>query len=90
MRKEVFKLTLESLKNNVKTNSKDNYYRLNGFPYAFRVRFNECCPYLNEKYCQRSGGNIPCSLNWINDYLGRFEEFYTTLSLSSEKVHMIF
>ncbi|KAL1802867.1 hypothetical protein ACET3Z_031514 [Daucus carota] len=88
MGKEVFKLTLESLKNNVKTNSKDDYYRLNGFPYAFQVRFNECCPYLNEKYCQRSWGNIPCSLNWINDYLGRFEEFYTTLSLSSKKLEL--
>ncbi|XP_017252079.1 uncharacterized protein LOC108222706 [Daucus carota subsp. sativus] len=86
--KEIFKVTLESLKSSVRTTSKDNYYRLNGFPYAFQVWFYECCPYLNGKYCERIAGHIPRCLNWKNDYLGRFDEFYTTLSLNSTELEL--
>ena len=47
--KEVFTCTLDSLKYVVRITSKDNYYRLVGFPYAFQLWFYECCPYLNRR-----------------------------------------
>lgn len=33
--KQFFRVILDSLRNNKRTNLKDNYYRLNGFMYAF-------------------------------------------------------
>ncbi|WOH09202.1 hypothetical protein DCAR_0728657 [Daucus carota subsp. sativus] len=84
--KEVFRMTVDSLKSCAKTSSKDNYYRLTGFPYAFQVWFYECCPYLNGKYCDQNESSIPRILNWTTDYSGRFEEFYTTLSLDSKEI----
>ena len=88
--KEVFRMTVESLKNSGKTTSKDNYYRLTGFPYVFQVWFYESCPYLNGKYCEHNGSSIPRMLNWTTDYSGRFDEFYTTLSLDSVQVCICF
>lgn len=61
--KEVFVMTLESLKNSPNTSLKDNYYSLCGFPYALQVWFYEYCPYLNGKYCANNGADIPCCLN---------------------------
>lgn len=84
--KKVFKVTLDSLRNNMRTNSKDNYYKLHGFMYVFQVWFYECCPYMNGKYRDHNGGYILRILNWSNDYLAKFEEAYTTLSLNAEDV----
>lgn len=84
--KEVFITTLESLKNSPNTSSKDNYYRLCGFPYALQIWFYECCPYLNGKYCTNSDVGIPRCLNWTTDYMGKFEEFSTMLSLGLDEV----
>ena len=39
--KEVFTCTLDSLKYVVRITSKDNYYRLVGFPYEFQLWFYE-------------------------------------------------
>lgn len=84
--REIYKTTLESLKSNVRTTSKDNYYRLNGFPYAFQLWFYESCPYLNGKYCNANSGCIPRMLKWSNDGNAMFEDVYTTLSLSKNEV----
>lgn len=84
--KEVFKFTLDSLRHNAKTTSKDYYYRLNGFPYALQVWFYECCPYMNGKYCDQNGCSIPRVLNWASDYIAKFEEVYTTLSFDANEV----
>lgn len=84
--KEVFNLTMDSLRHSVKTTSKDNYYRLTGFPYAFQVWFYEWCPYMNGKYCDQNSGSIPRVLNWTSDYHVRYEEIYATLSLDAKDV----
>lgn len=70
--KEVFIMTPESLENVPNTSSKDNYYRLSGFPFALQVWFYECCPYLNGKYCMQNVVGIPRCLNWTTDYMGKF------------------
>ncbi|XP_074324817.1 uncharacterized protein LOC141661716 [Apium graveolens] len=74
--KDIFKMTLESLKYGASTTLKDYYYRLNGFPYAFQLWFYECCPYLNGKYYDNKDVQIPHLLNWSNDSLGKFEDYY--------------
>lgn len=84
--KEVFKFTIDSMKHNAKTTSKDNYYRLIGFPYDLQVWFYECCPYMNGKYCDRIRGSIPRVLNWTSEYTAKFGEVYTTLSLDAKEV----
>ncbi|KAL1818875.1 hypothetical protein ACET3Z_013744 [Daucus carota] len=48
----------------------------------------ESCPYLNGKYCEHNGSSIPRMLNWTTDYSGRFDEFYTTLSLDSVQLQL--
>ena len=84
--REVYKATLESLKCNARTGCKDNYYRLNGFPYALQLWFYECCPYLNGKYSIANSGCIPRMLRWSSDGNVKFEDVYTTLSLSAKEV----
>lgn len=84
--KEVFKLTIESLRSNVNTTSKDNFYRLIGFPYALQVWFYECCPYLNGRYCDRKTVSIPRLLNWTTEYHAKYGEVYTLFSLNAKEV----
>lgn len=85
--KEVFTCTLESLKSAVRTTSKDNYYRLVGFPYAFQIWFYECCPYLNGRFCDmKAPGCIPRMLIWSGKYACKFEEVYRTLSLTASEL----
>ncbi|KAL8101335.1 hypothetical protein AgCh_033279 [Apium graveolens] len=81
--KEVFKFTLDCLRNNADTTSKENYYRLNGFPYALQVWFYECCPYMNGKYCDLNGGSIPRVLNWTCDYNATYKDIYRTLCINA-------
>ena len=78
--KEVFMCTLDSLKYAVRTTSKDNYYRLVGFTYAFQLWFHECCPYLNGRYSNMKDVDcIPRMLKWSSEYNCKFEETYQTL-----------
>ncbi|KAL1815975.1 hypothetical protein ACET3Z_018549 [Daucus carota] len=74
------------LHTNNKTGCKDNYYRLNGFPYALQLWFYECCPYLNGKYSVANSGCIPRMLRWSNNGNVKFEDVYTTLSLSAKEL----
>ena len=80
--REVYKTTLESLKCNARTSCKENYYRLNRFPYALY----ECCLYLNRKYSVANSGCIPRMLSLSNDGNVKFEDVYTTLSLSAKEI----
>lgn len=88
--KEVFKATIQSLKNNVgNKKNKDNFYRLYGFPYAFQVWFYECCPYLNGNFCHLNAGSIsrtPRIINWTNSENVKFDKVSYTLSMSCDEV----
>ncbi|XP_062119264.1 uncharacterized protein LOC133833015 [Humulus lupulus] len=86
--KELFKVTIESLKNNVGKKKKDYYYRLYGFPYAFHVWFYECCPYLNDNFCHLNAGSIPCIINWTNNENIKFDKVSYTLSMSCAELQL--
>ncbi|XP_062107851.1 uncharacterized protein LOC133818802 [Humulus lupulus] len=86
--KEVFKFTIESLKNNVGKKNKDYYYRLYGFPYAFQVWFYECCPYLNGNFCHLNDGSIPRIINWTNNENIKFDKVSYTLSMSCVELQL--
>ncbi|KAL8127962.1 hypothetical protein AgCh_014771 [Apium graveolens] len=86
--KEVFKFTLDCLRNNAHTTSKENYYRLNGFPYALQIWFYECCPYMNGKYCDLNGASIPRVLNWTCDYNATDKDMYRTLCMYAMDVEI--
>ncbi|XP_062103469.1 uncharacterized protein LOC133814538 [Humulus lupulus] len=86
--KEVFKVTIESLKNNFGKKNKDNFYRLYGFPYAFQVWFYECCPYLNGNFCHLNAGSIPRIINWTNSENIKFDKVSYTLSMSCAELQL--
>ncbi|XP_062103306.1 uncharacterized protein LOC133814352 [Humulus lupulus] len=86
--KEVFKVTIESLKNNVGKKTKDNFYRLYGFPYAFQVWFYECCPCLNGNFCHLNAGSIPRIINWTNSENIKFDKVSYTLSMSCAELQL--
>ena len=67
-------------------NQQLSFYRLLGFPYAFQIWFYECCPYLNEKFCNFTKGTIPRFLKWESKMQPTFNGVSKVLSLNVSEV----
>ena len=101
--REVFNVTIESLKKKLATPRADQidklkkkekkftFYRLNGFPYAFQLWFYECCPFVINNYSVCVGGLTPRMLRWECICSAKFKELrdYLFIHFAETVIHLL-